>query len=72
MTDTPLTQIHVSIKVVKNLGDFNSLHIEAGVTAPKRPDESFEDGFDRVYNAVESKIEEKIAEAVKELKRVMK
>jgi hypothetical protein len=71
MSENSQTTIHVSIKIVKNLGDFNSLHIEAGTTSPKREDETFDEAFDRIYDKVEEKIEEKIAQAVTALKKVV-
>jgi hypothetical protein len=70
MSDS-LTEIRVNIKVVKNLGNYNMLHMEAGVSTPKRADETFEEGFERVYNAVETAISDKLAEAVAELKKVV-
>jgi hypothetical protein len=67
MNDTIVT---VNIKIVKNLGNFESLHMEAGVSTPLLSGETFGKGFDRVYNAVEEKLTERIDEAIKELKAI--
>ena len=66
------TLVTVNIKIIKNLGNFESLHIEAGVTTPLREGELFDDGFSRVYSSVERNLAEKIEEAVAELKKIGK
>jgi hypothetical protein len=64
------TTVRVTIKVVKNLGNFESLHMEAGVETPLKDGESFDEGFNRVYDAVERNLGEKISDAVQELKSI--
>lgn len=50
-----------------NLGNFQSLRLDLGVTDSKRDGESINDAFERVYKFVEDKLTEKINEAKAEL-----
>lgn len=63
--------VHVLIKAVKNLGDYNTLHLEAGLDRPLREGESWPEAFDKAYAACEAKISEKIDSLVAELRDSM-
>jgi hypothetical protein len=70
LSDRPVPTVSVSIKIVKNLGNFESIHMEAGCTAPIKFDESYDDAFERVYDLVERNLSKKIDEAVKEIEKI--
>lgn len=64
---TPKREVTAEMKYVRNLGGFESLHINVGVTASAREDETIDQAFERVYKFVEDKLIEKMKAAEAEL-----
>ena len=56
------TRVRVALKYVKNLGNYESVHIDLGVEDYVREDENVDDAMNRVYNYVERKLSEKVNE----------
>ncbi len=67
MTENDSTKVNVTLGYTLNLGNFQSLRIDLGVTDSKRDGENTDQAFERVYKFVEDKLTEKIAEAKSEL-----
>ncbi len=61
------TKISVTLGYTLNLGNFQSLRLDLGVTDSRRNGESPDQAFDRVYKFVEDKLTEKINEAKAEI-----
>jgi hypothetical protein len=61
------TKVSVTLGYTLNLGNFQSLRIDLGVTDSKREAENTDQAFERVYKFVEDKLAAKIAEAKVEL-----
>lgn len=61
------TKVSVTLGYTLNLGNFQSLRIDLGVTDSKRDAENTDQAFERVYKFVEDKLAAKIAEAKVEL-----
>lgn len=61
------TKITVALGYTLNLGNFQSLRVDIGVTDSKRDGENTDQAFDRIYAFVESKLGDKVAEASQEL-----
>ena len=61
------TKVSVTLGYTLNLGNFQSLRIDLGVTDSKRDAENTDQAFERVYKFVEDKLASKIAEAKVEL-----
>lgn len=61
------TKVSVTLGYTLNLGNFQSLRLDLGVTDGKREGENTNDAFERVYKFVEDKLTEKINEAKAEL-----
>ena len=53
------TRVKVGLKFVKNLGNYESIHIDLGVEDYVRENENVDEAMNRVYNYVESKLLEK-------------
>jgi len=53
------------VKTTINLGNFENVILEFGVTTEKQPEESTGDALDRVYDLVASKLAEKAKRYVK-------
>ena len=63
------TVVKVNLKFVRNLGNYESVHVELGVEDfVRESDENTSAAMDRVYKFVEAKVVEKVAEIEKELK----
>ena len=63
------TRVRVGLKFVRNLGNYESIHIDLGVEDYVRPDDGNVDAaMNRVYAFVEKKLVEKVAEIEAELK----
>lgn len=65
--------IRYSVKIVKNLGNFESVHVEAGAEDSPRErreggTESAQEAFDRLKEFVEKNLVESVNEYVKDLK----
>jgi len=61
------TRVSVTLGYTLNLGNFQSLRLDLGVTDSRRNGESPDQAFDRVYKFVEDKLTEKINEAKAEI-----
>ena len=59
--------VRVGLKFVKNLGNYESLHVDIGVEDYVRQGESVSEATERVYKFVEDKLKEKVNEISKEL-----
>lgn len=46
-----------------NLGDFESLRLDCSVEDTKRPNETVEEGLERLFNIVNNEIEQKVKAA---------
>jgi hypothetical protein len=61
------TKVSVTLGYTLNLGNFQSLRLDLGVTDSKRDGENVDQAFERVYKFVEDKLTEKINEAKVEI-----
>lgn len=61
------TKVNVTLGYTLNLGNFQSLRLDLGVTDSRREGENINDAFERVYKFVEDKLTEKINEAKVEI-----
>lgn len=50
------------MKFVRNLGNYESVHVDIGVEDFVRSNETVDSAVDRVYNFVEKKLAEKVKE----------
>lgn len=62
-----MTSVTVSLAFTRNLGNFESVKINLGVTDDVREGETVEDATNRVYKFVERKLTEKTDEVENEL-----
>lgn len=61
------TKINVTLGYTLNLGNFESLRVDLGVTDARRDGETVDQAFERVYTFVEDKLSEKVKEAKGEI-----
>jgi hypothetical protein len=61
------TNVSVTLGYTLNLGNFQSLRIDLGITDFVRNGENTYQALDRVYEFVENKVIQKVEEAKKEL-----
>lgn len=61
------TNVSVTLGYTLNMGNFQSLRVDIGVTDFVRSGENTDTAVERVYNFVESKVLEKVEEAKREL-----
>ncbi len=61
------TKVTVTLGYTLNLGNFQSLRIDLGVTDSRRDGENINEAFERVYGFVEGKLGEKVKEASAEI-----
>ena len=54
------TRVRVGLKFVKNLGNYESVHVDLGVEDYVRDNENVDEAMNRVYNYVETKLFEKV------------
>lgn len=66
MNEQP-NRVSVSIGFTKNMGDFESLRVDVGLSSDKMPDESTADAFRRVKDFVKGALVEAVNEAVAEV-----
>jgi hypothetical protein len=59
------TKVNVTLGYTLNLGNFQSLRLDLGVTDNRKEGENINDAFERVYKFVEDKLTSKIQEAEK-------
>jgi hypothetical protein len=57
----------VGLKFVKNLGNYESLHVDIGIEDSVRQGETANEATDRVYKFVEAKLMEKVKAITEEL-----
>lgn len=68
MVQKDLTRVKVDLKFVKNLGNYESIHIDIGVDDFVRDiDANTDAAVDRIYEFVSSKLVEKVQEIEKDL-----
>lgn len=67
MESNESTKINVTLGYTINLGNFQSLRLDLGITDSRRDGENVNDAFERVYKFVEDKLTTKIQEAQKEI-----
>ena len=60
------TKVNVTLGYTLNLGNFQSLRLDLGVTDSTKNGENVEQAFNRVYKFVEDKLTDKIKEAQEE------
>jgi len=60
------TKVNVTLGYTLNLGNFQSLRLDLGVSDNARSGETVDQAFNRVYKFVEDKLTEKIKEAQEE------
>lgn len=63
-----MTTVKVELKFVRNLGNYESIHVDVGVEDQVRPGENVEQATERVYQFVESKLAEKVAKITEDLR----
>lgn len=69
MSSQETTKVRVALKFVRNLGNYESVHVELGVEDWVRDtDTNVDTAMDRVYTYVENKLMEKVQEIEKDLK----
>lgn len=61
------TTVRVGLKFVRNLGNYESLHVDIGVEDYVRQGETVNEATERVYKFVEDKLKEKVKEITEEL-----
>lgn len=61
------TRVRVGLKFVKNLGNYESIHVDVGIEDFVRDKETVDAAFERVYEYVESKLVEKVREIEEDL-----
>ena len=62
------TRVTVTMGFTRNMGNFESLRIDVGVSSSARDGETADATFDRVYKFTEEKLEEKFNETEQALK----
>lgn len=65
-------RVLTAIKWVRNMGDYESLHIELGLEVDARPEESPREAQERVYGMVSDFLMEKVRELEAEVKGATK
>jgi hypothetical protein len=61
------TKVSVTLGYTLNLGNFQSLRLDLGVSDARKNGETVDQAFERVYKFVEDKLAEKINEAKSEI-----
>jgi hypothetical protein len=64
-----MKEVRVNIGTTLNLGNFESLRIEVGISDDVRPGETFDAALNRVYDKVERYITTKVNEERAEIER---
>jgi len=68
--DKETTKVRVALKFVRNLGNYESIHVELGVEDYVRDNEpNVDTAMNRVYNYVEEKLMEKVKEIEQDLSK---
>lgn len=61
------TKVTVTLGYTLNLGNFESLRVDLGITDTRRDGETVDQAFERVYEFVETKLGDKVREAKNEI-----
>lgn len=61
------TRVRVGLKFVRNLGNYESVHVDVGIEDDVRANETVSQAMDRVYNFVESQLVERVQEIEEDL-----
>lgn len=70
MSQKETTTVRVNLKFVRNLGNYESVHVEMGVEDYVRDtDANVDAAMTRVYSFVENKLMEKVQEIEQDLKK---
>jgi hypothetical protein len=70
MSQKETTTVRVNLKFVRNLGNYESVHVELGVEDFVRDtDGNVDSAMNRVYSFVEGKLMEKVQEIEQDLKK---
>ena len=70
MSQKETTTVRVNLKFVRNLGNYESVHVELGVEDYVREtDTNVDAAMSRVYSFVEGKLMEKVQEIEQDLKK---
>lgn len=67
MENSKNTRISATLGYTLNLGNFQSLRLDLGVTDDRREGENIDEAFERIYTFVEQKLGEKVKEAKESL-----
>jgi hypothetical protein len=67
MMSQEMTRVRVGLKFVKNLGNYESIHVDVGIEDYVREKETVDAAFERVYEYVEGKLVEKVREIEEDL-----
>jgi hypothetical protein len=62
--------VRAKLKFLRNLGNFENVEVGLEIEDEQRPDETFQQAFDRVWNKVEQQVEAKVREIDEESGRV--
>lgn len=69
MSELEKTRVRVALKFVRNLGNYESVHVELGIEDwVRETDSNTGAAMDRVYKFVEEKLTEKVNQIEQELK----
>ena len=56
------TRVRVGLKFVRNLGNYESVHVDVGIEDYVRGDETVSQAMDRVYTFVEQQLVDRVQE----------
>jgi hypothetical protein len=56
----PADRVHVDMKFVRNLGNFESVHVSLGVEVDVAPDQTTKEALDLWYARIEATVQEKV------------
>lgn len=63
-----MTTVRVGLKFVRNLGNYESIHVDIGVEDQVRQGENVDQAAERVYAFVEEKLAEKVKQITEDLR----
>ena len=63
-----MTTVRVGLKFVRNLGNYESIHVDVGVEDQVRAGENVDQATERVYKFVEEKLAEKVQQITEALR----
>lgn len=59
--------VYVSLGITKNIGNYESVRIDAGISLEINDEESVDDAYVRAWNAVEAQVDKQISELNEEI-----